>query len=192
MRFADLAATVTSAVGQVEALARAERSARQRTRRLLADGSFRLAADPAAHLAPPLKPSEFPNVDFAALRAAAEVIEASAATYDAAFARAAADGFALPARNLLVVNQLLQGLEGSLLAEEGLPGRPWYRHMLYAPGLDTGYGAKTLPGIREALERGDGPTASAYIAISARVLQAAARRLDAAAIQLEYRKGPEK
>jgi N-acetylated-alpha-linked acidic dipeptidase len=53
---------------------------------------------------------------------------------------------------LAKVNDALQKAEGALLSAGGLPGRDWYRHQLYAPGLYTGYDAKTLPGIREAVE----------------------------------------
>jgi N-acetylated-alpha-linked acidic dipeptidase len=52
------------------------------------------------------------------------------------------------------LNRLLRGAERTLTLERGLPGRPWYKHQLYAPGLYTGYSAKTLPGIREAAEAG--------------------------------------
>ncbi|GAE55608.1 hypothetical protein XPR_2243 [Xanthomonas arboricola pv. pruni MAFF 301420] len=50
------------------------------------------------------------------------------------------------------LNASLQRIDQTLLAEGGLPGRPWYRNLIYAPGLATGYEVKTLPGIREALE----------------------------------------
>ena len=50
------------------------------------------------------------------------------------------------------LNNLLQGMEQRMTREEGLPRRPWFRHMIYAPGFWTGYGVKTLPGIREGLE----------------------------------------
>ncbi len=53
------------------------------------------------------------------------------------------------------LNELLLEVERDFLVEEGLPGRPWFRHQLYAPGFYTGYGVKTLPGVREALEQGD-------------------------------------
>ena len=43
----------------------------------------------------------------------------------------------------------------AFLEEQGLPGRPWFRHQLYAPGFYTGYGVKTLPGVREAIEKED-------------------------------------
>ncbi len=57
------------------------------------------------------------------------------------------------------VNDLLLAIERGFLRPAGLPGRPWYRHQLYAPGFYTGYGVKTLPGIREAIEQGDALTA---------------------------------
>jgi N-acetylated-alpha-linked acidic dipeptidase len=53
------------------------------------------------------------------------------------------------------LNQLLLDAEQGFLHEPGLPGRSWYRHQLYAPGFYTGYGVKTLPGVREAIEKED-------------------------------------
>ena len=79
---------------------------------------------------------------------------------------------------------MLSGMEQALTAPEGLPGRPWFRHMLYAPGVLTGYGAKTLPGVREAIEGRRYDEARAYIAITARTLAAYADRLDQARILL--------
>ena len=51
------------------------------------------------------------------------------------------------------LNQLLKDMERSLTRDEGLPGRPWFRHHIYAPGFYTGYGVKTLPGVRESIEQ---------------------------------------
>jgi N-acetylated-alpha-linked acidic dipeptidase len=59
------------------------------------------------------------------------------------------------------LNALLVQAERSFLNDEGLPGRPWYRHQVYAPGFYTGYGVKTLPGVREAIEKGDDAEATA-------------------------------
>lgn len=50
------------------------------------------------------------------------------------------------------VNQHIMEIEQLLTDERGLPKRPWFRHQIYAPGFYTGYGVKTLPGIREAIE----------------------------------------
>jgi N-acetylated-alpha-linked acidic dipeptidase len=62
----------------------------------------------------------------------------------------------------------------------GLPGRDWYQHMVYAPGAHTGYGAKTLPGIREAIEERRWEEANQYIGVVARALNAYSARLDRA------------
>jgi N-acetylated-alpha-linked acidic dipeptidase len=58
------------------------------------------------------------------------------------------------ASELHSINGLLVESERQFLAPEGLAHRPWFRHLLYAPGLYTGYDVKTMPGIREAIEQG--------------------------------------
>jgi len=66
-----------------------------------------------------------------------------------------------------------------------LPGRPWYQHTIYAPGLYTGYGVKTLPGIREAIEQGQWSTAEAQVLVVAAALQRAADRITMAGDMVE-------
>jgi N-acetylated-alpha-linked acidic dipeptidase len=61
-----------------------------------------------------------------------------------------------------------------------LPGRPWFKHLIYAPGVLTGYEAKTMPGVREAVEARRWDEAGQYIAITARALEAYGQRLDKA------------
>ena len=68
------------------------------------------------------------------------------------------------------VNQALYKAEQQLLSDNGLPRRPWYRHTIYAPGFYTGYGVKTLPGIREAIEQRNWKEAQEQIEIDAAVL----------------------
>jgi len=70
-----------------------------------------------------------------------------------------------------------------------LPHRPWYRHMLYAPGLYTGYGVKTLPGVREAIEQKKWDEADAEIARVSRVLGGEAGYIDALALRIEQASG---
>ena len=72
-------------------------------------------------------------------------------------------------------------MEQTLLSPQGLPGREWFRHMIYAPGLKTGYGVKTLPGVREAIEDRRWPEAERYAAIIGDVLNAYCERLERAA-----------
>jgi N-acetylated-alpha-linked acidic dipeptidase len=78
------------------------------------------------------------------------------------------------------LNAALTSLEQTLTDPQGLPGREWYRHMLYAPGLHTGYGVKTLPGIREAIEERRWDEANRYIGVVSRALNAYSARLDGA------------
>jgi len=83
------------------------------------------------------------------------------------------------------VNALLMQSERKLTTSEGLPRRPWYRHQIYAAGYYTGYGAKTLPGVREAIEQKNWKQADAEIGVLGRVLQNEATLIDSAAAELK-------
>ena len=87
---------------------------------------------------------------------------------------------ALTRAKLAELDRLLQGLEQALTNDDGLPGRPWFKHLIYAPGVFTGYGAKTMPGVREAIEARRWDEAGQYIAITGRALEAYCQRLDKA------------
>ncbi|MBI4877813.1 MAG: M28 family peptidase [Acidobacteria bacterium] len=106
--------------------------------------------------------------------ALAGVREASAA-YEAELARG------VPAGEVAELNRILRGCERALTLEEGLPDRPWYKHQLYAPGLYTGYSAKTLPGIREAVEAGRWEQANLAARSVARALDRLRERIGQAA-----------
>jgi N-acetylated-alpha-linked acidic dipeptidase len=95
-----------------------------------------------------------PKVDLAPVRNQLARLQTSATELNAAYARALPNlGSAAPAK-LMTLNRILFRTEPALALDPGLPGRPWYRHLIYAPGVYTGYAAKTLPGIREAIEAG--------------------------------------
>jgi N-acetylated-alpha-linked acidic dipeptidase len=190
MKFSDLAGTAGRYVDEVEKLCDTEREAARKLQRLIDDGAFKLAADPENPVAAPASPDDVPQFDFTVLDVAAARLKKSADAYDTAFAEATASDFRLPAGEVKQLNTLLQGVEQSLSNRVGLPGREWYQHMLYAPGLFTGYGAKTLPAIREAIEQRHWSEAIDYIPVVAGVLNAAATRLDQAAVQLKPRLGP--
>ncbi|MGI8740983.1 MAG: M28 family metallopeptidase [Bryobacteraceae bacterium] len=89
------------------------------------------------------------KVDFQAVVTQLDKMDAVAKSFETALHRTVDTG---KAGDLDRVNQVLFHSERALVLEKGLPGRDWYRHQIYAPGLATGYGAKTLPGIREAVE----------------------------------------
>ena len=117
-----------------------------------------------------------PALDFAPLDGAVTKLKASADAYDAALAAAGN----LPPATRAKLDGVLIGVEHALTDPRGLPGRPWYQHLIYAPGMLTGYGAKTLPGVREAIEGRRWDEARDFIARTAAVIDAASARIDAA------------
>jgi N-acetylated-alpha-linked acidic dipeptidase len=68
------------------------------------------------------------------------------------------------------LNRLLYSSERRLAHDEGLPKREWFRHQIYAPGLYTGYGVKTIPGIREGIEEKAWEEARYYVKVVSEVL----------------------
>jgi N-acetylated-alpha-linked acidic dipeptidase len=84
-----------------------------------------------------------------------------------------------PPRDPLRLNQALRGAERALLVPEGLPHRSWFRHAIYAPGEYTGYAAVVIPGVNEALDKGDADRASQQLAVLAAALERASKVLEA-------------
>ena len=107
----------------------------------------------------------------------AQAAEAFAKSYDRAVGKLSA---ATPAQ-LAAINRILIDSERDMTPEPGLPGRPWYRHRIYAPGRYTGYAVKTLPGIREAVEAGRSAEAAEQTKQLAQVLLTLADHVDRAA-----------
>jgi N-acetylated-alpha-linked acidic dipeptidase len=94
------------------------------------------------------------KLDFAALRKQLELLKTDGEKYDAAL-QAVVMKNNIDASAADKVNRLLMRTERVLTRPEGLPNRAWYKHQIYAPGFYTGYGVKTLPGIREAVDAKD-------------------------------------
>ena len=142
---ADLAATIKRYVTEVEELADNQREETARVNALLENGEYAAALDPTKALKPPPVRDAVPHFNFApvhnALARLDEALSGVTLTPD------------LDPAVLSQVNPLLYTAERTLIHEQGLPGRPWFRHQLYAPGFYTGYGAKTLPWIRESIEQ---------------------------------------
>jgi N-acetylated-alpha-linked acidic dipeptidase len=109
----------------------------------------------------------------------------TAGLYDGAAAQAAEAGFGSGDADLAQLNATLSKLEQALTDPRGLPGRPWFKHMIYAPGINTGYAAKTFPGVREAIEEGRWPDASEYLAITAQALVRYCDRINQAIERLD-------
>ena len=114
---------------------------------------YRRYADEIARAA--LRNDTTKGLDLAALRDAVARLDSAAQRYEAALAplgRMTAVDLAARAAALDQVNRMLYLTERALNDTAGLPRRPWFRNLIYAPGLYTGYGVKTMPGIREAVE----------------------------------------
>jgi N-acetylated-alpha-linked acidic dipeptidase len=175
--YGNLAETVAGYRDEIKKLTASRRDAQQVQARLLASGAYRLADDPTRPRADPTALSPVPDISFAPLDSAVTHLQKSAAAYDQALA-ARGPGLSKATRNQLF--EMQRRLEMTLARDPGLPGRPWYRNMLYAPGRFTGYGAKTLPGIREAIEEERWVDANRYMKLTAQTLEAYASGLDEA------------
>lgn len=176
-RYSDFADTVGTYLDEVKKLDAAKRDEAAGQARLLAAGAYKLAADPTESSAAPAPLAQSPTFDFRPLEQAVARLKASAGAYDRALA---ARGGALTKAQKDRLNDATRSLDQALLRDEGLPGRPWYKHMIYAPGRFTGYGAKTLPGVREAIEERRFADATAYIGLTAKALDAYSAGLDRA------------
>jgi N-acetylated-alpha-linked acidic dipeptidase len=122
--------------------------------------------------------------NFAPLKSSIAALSESAKRYEAALQKATAGGFAA-IKQFKALNELLYTSERKLTNEQGLPRRPWFKHQLYAPGFYTGYGVKTLPGVREALEQKQWSDVEPQMKNVSAALQSLASQIDAATRLLE-------
>jgi N-acetylated-alpha-linked acidic dipeptidase len=127
-------------------------------------------------------------MNFAPLDNGLAALDRSAQRYDGLLARWTTQpehASAPTTAGLAELNAKLIRTERTLTSADGLPGRPWFRHEIYAPGLYTGYGVKTLPGVREAIEQNRWPEADQQIVKLGAVLEAEAMAIDEASAALE-------
>jgi N-acetylated-alpha-linked acidic dipeptidase len=180
VRESDFAAQVAAYDDELHKLADSMRTKTAELTKLLDEDAYKLTTNPDYPRAPPARVAEVPYLNFAELDNAVVRLEQSAKAFDKEYARldSTGDPAALPKRER--INATLAVLEQSLMDSHGLPGREWYQHMIYAPGLHTGYGVKTLPGIREALEERRWDEANQYIGVVSRALNAYSGRMDRA------------
>jgi N-acetylated-alpha-linked acidic dipeptidase len=176
-RAGDLAEAVSDYLEQLEKLADDERDQAENQAGMLRDRAFQLAADPTKSSGLPTPLDRVPHLEFAALENASDRLQRSAKAYDDALARNGAD---LPGARLAHLQSLMLTIDQTLAPEVGLPGRPWYKNLVYAPGRFTGYEAKTLPGVREAIEDRRWADANRYATVTADALNAYSDRLDRA------------
>ncbi|HWC78160.1 MAG TPA: transferrin receptor-like dimerization domain-containing protein [Blastocatellia bacterium] len=123
-------------------------------------------------------------VDFSPLKGAAKSLAESARRYEEALAKASARDFD-QVKQAKALNELLYKSERKLTDAQGLPRRPWFKHQIYAPGFYTGYGVKTIPGVREAIEEKQWNEVEPQMKRVSAALQSLAAQVDAAARLLE-------
>jgi N-acetylated-alpha-linked acidic dipeptidase len=184
LQFAGEAETLDGYVHELHQLADERREQAQRLTELRQARVFELASDPTRPVGPPEAQAEVPYLDFSPLDNALARLKRAARAYDQAYAELAAHGLTLGLAARAQLDSALQGLEQKLTSEQGLPGRPWYRHLIYAPGLYTGYAAKTLPGVREAIEEARWDVCAQYIGLTARVIDRYSEQLESASALL--------
>lgn len=179
--FSDLAGTVKRYVEDLQKLATTKRSDIVEKNREIDEGLFTATADPRKTYVPPSKEAAPPYLNFAPLQNGLDALTRAAERYQAVYQRW--QGTASP--NLAAVNSKLIASERALTLADGLPNRSWFKHQIYAPGYYTGYGVKTIPAVREAIEQGQWPQAEAQIARVGKVLENEAAVINDAAAALE-------
>ncbi len=173
--FADAAAQY---VTELKKLASDKREAADTQKKMLADNVFNLGADPTKPHANPIVLAVVPSFDFTSLDQAVAALQQSAKAYDDALA---AKGKEIPTADRARLLAVTLDLDRTLLSDAGLPERGnWYKNLIYAPGRFTGYGSKTMAGVRESIEEERWADASKFIGLTAGVLKAYSSQLDKA------------
>jgi N-acetylated-alpha-linked acidic dipeptidase len=183
--FGPLVSVLETYVKEVRALADRTREETDQRRQDLDDGLYAAWLTPHEARVAPARHDRVPHLNFTPLDNALDRVRKASAAYDAA--RAARDGKPLDAGAARELNAILRGAERALTRDEGLPGRPWYRHQIYAPGQYTGYGVKTLPAVREAIELRKWREAEEQAVVIGRTLEGFADHVERAAAILGTR-----
>ncbi|HVA57258.1 MAG TPA: transferrin receptor-like dimerization domain-containing protein [Gemmatimonadaceae bacterium] len=171
--FTNLAQTVQRYTRELEQL-RDERAATiGATNRAVAAGDYAVTSDPRDPTSAPAVEVPPPQFNFAPLLNAVDTLTQAAAAFEKAYGSWTRTSDTAEAV-LRGVNEQLLKSERDLTSLDGLPKRPWYRHLLYAPGFYTGYGVKTMPGAREAIEQNEWSDVNAQIGRIADALMAEA------------------
>jgi len=178
--FTDFTDTIRRYVDEIDHLAQTQRADILERNREIDDGLFAATNDPRRPLVAPAKDPVPPFLNLAPLRNGLAVLERSSEQYEKAQSRAM-EGDSVARLSLPAINAQLIAVERTLILPDGLPGRPWYRNQIYAPGLYTGYGVKTLPGVRESIEEKQWKLAEEQVVRVGQVLENAGEKIQSAA-----------
>ena len=170
IEFQGLADNIRLYATELEELANEMRKDTEQKNAQIDDGTFAAALDPTKPFGPPKREKPVPHFNFAPLKNALDRLRSAAAAYDQAVTK----GFSASE----TLNELLYTSERLLTREEGLSGRPWYKHFIYAPGFYTGYGVKTIPGVREAIEQREYAAVEEQVTIVVQVIDRTSERIE--------------
>lgn len=173
--FTNSAETIGTYVKEVTTLADQMREDTKTMNKMIADGSLKAVQDPTQIFIVPPPKSEVPFLNFAPLQNALNTLQNSAKNY-----QSAAKNISSAAKQRQLDAALMK-TERALINPNGLPRREWFKHQIYAPGFYTGYGVKTLPSVREAIEQRDWKEANEQIVVVARTIENFAAEIDRAA-----------
>jgi N-acetylated-alpha-linked acidic dipeptidase len=151
----------------------------------LEEGIFKATFDPRHPTVAPPKEEIPPHLNFAPMQNAADALTRSAEHYQKALQHRQTELAQADASQLRSLNEKLIESERKLTNEDGLPRRPWYKHLLYAPGIYTGYDVKTVPSVREGIEQKHYAEAEQEIGRVAKALEDEAALIESAAQWLE-------
>jgi len=179
--FTDFAETIGMYVGEIAELEDALREEIQTHNRLLDERSYELAADPRKTFVAPARRAAVPHLNLAPLQNALARLVAAAEAHG----QIARNPLEKSATEQAAIDTLLFETERFLIRAEGLPRRPWFRHQIYSPGFYTGYGVKTLPGAREAIELEAWDEAAREIERVSEVISGIAERIQNITMRIE-------
>jgi N-acetylated-alpha-linked acidic dipeptidase len=172
--------TIGTYADEVEKLNGTLRKETEERNRRLDDKVYEAVDDPTQTWVAPKRLGPVPYINFSPLANAVATLKTSAAAYAKASAAATAGGKEPPVDVQAQLDDVLMKSERALLTTAGLPRRPWYEHQIYAPGFYTGYGVKTLPAVREALEQRQWQEAEQQMSVVAGTITAFAKEIDKA------------
>jgi len=175
--FSDFAETVSGYLSEIKSLTQNMREETLELDRELQDNVFAEVADPTKTYRPPKAQDPVPYLNFAPLENAVGTLRKSAEEYQKARYDLEESGRKPAGDQPMRLNEIIFRTERALTKPEGLKGRPWFIHEIYAPGLYTGYGVMTLPSVREAIEQRRWDEADQQMIVVAKTLEAYSREI---------------
>ncbi|MCX6570520.1 MAG: M28 family peptidase [Candidatus Aminicenantes bacterium] len=170
--FSDFAAVVAGYLGEIKDLTQNMREETLELNRELEENVFTEVANPAKTYRAPKAKDPVPYLNFAPLENAVSTLRKSAEEYQNAKRELEESGRKLAGDRPMRLNEIVFRTERALTNPEGLKGRPWFIHEIYAPGFYTGYSVKTLPSVREAIEQRQWEEADQQVIVVADTLEA--------------------